>query len=130
MSPVKRVFSGTPYEARIGYCRAVLAGGFVHVAGTTGADLETGDMPDDVVAQCRNALDRIGSALAEVGARFEDAVRVRYILPNPDDFEPCWPLLRERFGDNPPVATMIVSGLLDPSMKIEIELMVLAPPDA
>jgi len=127
---VKRVFSGTPYEARIGYCRAVLAGGFVHVAGTTGADLETGDMPEDVVAQCRNALDRIGSALAEVGARFEDAVRVRYILPNPDDFEPCWPLLRERFGDNPPVATMIVSGLLDPSMKIEIELMVLAPPDA
>ena len=127
---MKRVFSGTPYEARIGYCRAVLAGGFVHVAGTTGADLETGDMPDDVVAQCRNALDRIGAALAEVGARFEDAVRVRYILPNPDDFEPCWPLLRERFGDNPPVATMIVSGLLDPSMKIEIELMVLAPPDA
>ena len=127
---MKRVFSGTPYEARIGYCRAVLAGGFVHVAGTTGADLETGDMPEDDVAQCRNALDRIGSALAEVGARFEDAVRVRYILPNPDDFEPCWPLLRERFGDNPPVATMIVSGLLDPSMKIEIELMVLAPPDA
>ncbi|WP_425049317.1 RidA family protein [Psychromarinibacter sp. S121] len=124
---MKRVFSGSPYEAKIGYCRAVLAGGFVHVAGTTGADLETGEMPDDVVTQCRNTLARIGAALEEVGAGFADAVRVRYILPNPDDFEPCWPLLRGAFGDNPPVATMIVSGLIHPAMKIEIELMALDP---
>jgi enamine deaminase RidA (YjgF/YER057c/UK114 family) len=66
-------------------------------------------------------------ALAEAGASFADALRVRYILPNLADFEPCWPVLSAAFGDNPPAATMISADLIDPKYKIEIELTALDP---
>jgi len=49
-------------------------------------------------------------------------VRVRYILPDAADFEPCWPMLRRHFGEVRPAATMIAAGLSDPRMKIEIEV--------
>jgi len=51
-----------------------------------------------------------------------DIVRVHYILPNAADFEECWPVLRKYFGTIRPAATMICAGLLDPRMKIEIEV--------
>lgn len=124
MSQIRRIHSGGPFEAKIGYCRAVVAGGFVHVAGTCAAGP---DVPTDVTAQCRSALTIIESALTEAGANMSDAVRVTYMLPNPDDFEPCWPILAEAFGDNPPAATMIVCDLIDPKFKIEIELTALLP---
>jgi hypothetical protein len=66
--------------------------------------------------------DRIHAALAQAGCTFADVVRVRYILPNRDDFEPCWPLFREAFADSRPAATMIECGLIDPQMLIEIEV--------
>lgn len=119
---IQRISSGGPWEAKAAYCRAVVAGGWVHVAGTTGADPETGEMPDDVLAQCRNTLAKIEAALKEAGSSFADAVRVHYILPDAAEFEACWPALREAFGDNPPAATMIQAGLIAPAMKIEIEL--------
>ncbi|MFW2543271.1 RidA family protein [Primorskyibacter sp. 2E107] len=117
---IRRISSGGPFEEKIGYCRAVVAGGFVHVAGTVGAG-------DTVEAQCRAALDTISKALAEAGASFADAVRVTYYLPDASEFERCWPMLSERFGNNPPAATMIVAGLIDPKYRIEIELTALAP---
>jgi len=61
-------------------------------------------------------------ALADAGASFADVVRVRYILPDAADFEPCWPMLRRCFGTVRPAATMIAAGLADPRMKIEIEV--------
>ncbi len=70
----------------------------------------------------------IGDALAEAGSRFEDVVRVRYILPRVEDFEPCWPILRRYFGEIRPAATMISAGLSDPRMKIEIEVTAANPP--
>jgi len=117
---IKRIHSGGEFEAKIGYCRAVVAGGFVHVAGTVGQG-------DTVVDQCRSALAVIGKALEQAGASFADAVRVTYYLPDRSDFEPCWPLLAETFGDNPPVATMVECGLIDPKYRIEIELTALLP---
>lgn len=117
---IKRISSGGPFEAKIGYCRAVVAGGFVHVAGTVGQ----GDM---VEAQCADALRIIGEALKEAGVSFADAVRVTYMLPNAADFEACWPILSDTFGDNPPAATMIECGLIDPKCLIEIEVTALAP---
>ena len=118
---MRRIFSGSPYEPLIGYARAVDAGGFVFVSGTTGIDP---DGPEDqsVTDQCGLALSRIGAALAEAGLGFENVVRVTYILPDPADFEACWPQLRETFGANPPAATMIGVTLIDPRMKIEIEV--------
>ncbi|MEY8839885.1 RidA family protein [Cribrihabitans sp. XS_ASV171] len=116
---MRRISSGGEFEAKVGYCRAVVAGGFVHVAGTVGQG-------ETVVDQCRSALATIGSALEEAGASFSDVIRVTYMLPDRAEFEPCWPLLAETFGRNPPVATMIECGLIDPKYRIEIEVTALA----
>ena len=89
MTPIKRLFSGSLYEPRIGYCRAVVADGLVYVSGSTGADPATGEMPESVVDQCRNALTVIGKALEEAGSGFDQALRVRYILPDAAEFEAC-----------------------------------------
>ena len=118
----KRISSGSPFEAEIGYSRAVVADGWVFVAGTTGYDYETMTMPDNVVEQCRNTLKTIEKALVEAGATMADVVRARYILPDGDDFEACWPVLRAVFGEVRPAATMIIAQLMTAEMKIEIEV--------
>lgn len=117
---IKRISSGGEFEAKVGYGRAVVAGGFVHVAGTVGAG-------KTVEEQCKAALETIGAALEKAGASFADTVRVNYYLPDAAEFEPCWPILAESFGDNPPAATMVECNLIDPKFRIEIELTALAP---
>jgi len=77
---------------------------------------------DDVVEQTKQCLSNIEWALKEAGATFNDVVRVRYILPNADDFPACFSVLRGTFGRVKPAATMISAGLADPAMKIEIEV--------
>ena len=91
------------------------------MSGTTGRD-EAGVLPDDIERQCANTLDKIGRALAEAGGSFADVVRVNYILRKAADFEACWPQLRVVFAEGRPAATMIVAGLIDPAMRIEIEV--------
>ncbi len=95
---------------------------WIFVSGTTGFDYATMTIAGDAPAQAAQALKNIGSVLAEAGAGFADVVRVRYILPDAADFEPCWPILRAAFAAAPPAATMIVAGLADPRMRIEIEV--------
>lgn len=116
----KRISSGGEFEGKVGYCRAVVVGDLVHVAGTVGQG-------DGVVAQCKDALRIIKEALHEAGTDFEQAVRVRYILPDRREFSACWPVLAETFGANPPVATMIQCGLIDDKYRIEIELTAALP---
>ncbi len=118
----RHVSSGSLFEREIGYSRAVVDGDWVFVSGTTGFDYASMTIASDVVAQACQALVNIGSALAEAGAGFADVVRVRYILPDRADFAPCWPVLRACFAAGPPAATMIVAGLSDPRMRIEIEV--------
>lgn len=117
---IKRISSGGEFEAKLGYCRAVVAGGWVHVSGTVGQG-------DNVVDQCRSALAVIENALTEAGAGFSDVVRVSYMLPDKAEFEPCWPILSETFGANPPAATMIECDLIDPKYRIEIEVTAYLP---
>ncbi|MGZ2257408.1 RidA family protein [Roseobacter sp. A03A-229] len=112
---IQRISSGGIYEDKIGYCRAVVAGGWVHVAGTTGQG-------ETVQAQCASALGIIEAALKEAGCGFSDVIRVTYMLPDRTEFELCWPLLAEAFGAHPPAATMIECGLIDPKFRIEIEV--------
>lgn len=100
----------------------MVSGDFVFVAGTVGRDPATGLMPESAADQCANALAIIGAALAEAGAGFGDVVRVTYYVSDRAYFEPCWPHLRATFGANPPASTVLVAGLLDPSMKFEIEV--------
>ncbi|WP_417241314.1 RidA family protein [Celeribacter sp.] len=116
------ISSGSPFEEKIAYSRAVVVDGWVFVSGTTGYDYATMSMPEGVADQCRNTLGTIAKALAEAGASMADVARVRYILPDGADFEACWPVLQEVFGAVRPAATMIEARLLDPAMKIEIEV--------
>lgn len=97
-------------------------GNWIFVSGTTGFNYQTMTISEDVVEQAEQCMRNIEQALAEAGARCADVVRVRYILPRVEDFQPCWPVLRRYFGQSRPAATMISAGLLDPRMKIEIEV--------
>lgn len=114
--------SGSTFEEEIGYARAVIDGDRVHVSGTTGFDYTTMTISGDVAEQAEQALRNVEAALAEAGCSFADVVRVRYLLPDREDFPPCWPALRRGFGDVRPAATMLVCGLSDPRMKFEIEV--------
>ena len=116
------ISSGSTFEAQIGYSRAVVAGDWVFVSGTTGFDYATMTISDDVVAQTEQCFKNIATALEQAGSSLQDVVRVTYVLPQKADFEPCWPMLRKYFGEVRPVAMMISAGLADPRMKIEIEV--------
>jgi enamine deaminase RidA (YjgF/YER057c/UK114 family) len=117
----RHIGSGSRFERDIGYARAVVDGDWVFVSGTTGFDYATGAISEDVVEQAERCIANIRAALDEAGFALADIVRVRYILPQASDFEPCWPVLRAHFGPVQPAATMLVAGLADPRMKIEIE---------
>jgi len=116
------ISSGSVYEEQIGYSRAVVAGDWVFVAGTTGFDYATMTISDDVATQAEQCLQNIATALAQAGCTLDDVVRANYVLPDGADFEACWPLLRKHFGKAKPAAMVITAGLLDPRMKIEIEV--------
>lgn len=116
------ISSGSSFEAQIGYSRAVVAGNWVFVSGTTGFDYTTMTISDDVVVQAEQCFKNIAAALEQAGSSLKDVVRVTYVLPISADFESCWPVLRKYFGEVRPAAMMISAGLADPRMKIEIEV--------
>jgi enamine deaminase RidA (YjgF/YER057c/UK114 family) len=118
----KRISQGSTFERDIGYSRAIVDGRWVFVAGTTGYDYSTMTISDDVVEQCRQTLANIDDALERAGSHADDVVRVHYLLTDPSNFQPCWPLLRDYFAVALPAATMTVVGLSTPEMKIEIEV--------
>ena len=121
------ISSGSPFEATAGYSRAVVQGDWVFVSGTTGFDYATMTIADDVAAQAEQCLRNITAALEQAGASLRDVVRVTYVLPDASQFERCWPVLRQAFGEIRPAAMMISAGLADPRMRIEIEVTALKP---
>ncbi len=116
------ISSGSAFEAQIGYSRAVVDGDWIFVSGTTGYDYGTMTLREGVVAQCEQCLQNIAAALAQAGASLADVVRVTYLLPDAAEFEACWPVLRQYFGEIRPAATMMCVGLLDAKIRIEIEV--------
>lgn len=118
----KLISSGSSFEERIGYSRAVVAGDWVFVSGTTGFDYATMSISEGLVEQTEQCLRNIEAALRQAGSGLEDVVRVTYVLPPGSEFEQCWPVLRRHFGEIRPAAMMICAGLADPRMKIEIEV--------
>jgi enamine deaminase RidA (YjgF/YER057c/UK114 family) len=121
MAQRRLISSGSTFEEAIGYSRAVVDGGWIHVSGTTGFDYSTMTISEDVVEQVEQCLRNIDAALREAGASIADIVRVRYIFPDRADFEPCWPVLRRWFGEVRPAATMLMCQLAEPRMRVEIE---------
>ena len=116
------ITSGSVFEQKMAYSRAVVAGDWVFVSGTTGFDYRTMSIPDSLLEQTEQCLKNIESALQEAGATLQDVVRVTYVLTDATTFEQCWPILRKYFGTVRPAAMMIAAGLADPRMKIEIEV--------
>jgi len=124
----KLISSGSTFEKEIGYSRAVVAGDWVFVSGTTGFDYSKMTISDDLLVQAEQCLKNIEGALKEAGSSLKDVVRVTYILPDAGRFESCWPVLRRYFGDIRPAATMIEAKLAQPRMQIEIEVTALKQP--
>lgn len=122
MAKRRLISSGSVFERDVAYSRAVVDGDYVFVSGTTGYDYSTMSIAGDVVQQAEQCFRNIESALQAAGSSLAEIVRIHYILPERDDFEPCWPVIRKYLGDVRPAATMIVAGLLDDRMKIEIEV--------
>ena len=122
------ISSGSTFEERIGYSRAVVAGDWVFVSGTTGFDYSRMTLSDDLLEQAEQCFRNIEAALKEAGSGLQDVVRVTYVLPDAGEFEQCWPVLRKYFGDVRPAAMMISAGLAEPRMKIEIEVTALKRP--
>jgi enamine deaminase RidA (YjgF/YER057c/UK114 family) len=118
---VKRISSGSPFEARIGYSRAVVDGDMVYVSGTTGYDYKTMTMPEDAAAQARNAFATISGALDAAGSSLKDIVRVRYYITDLAHYDALVEVAGQTLGDIRPAATMVVCGLTMPEMKLEIE---------
>jgi enamine deaminase RidA (YjgF/YER057c/UK114 family) len=119
---VQRISSGSVFESRIGYSRAVVDGDMVYVSGTTGYDYASMTIPEDAGQQARNALATIAKALGEAGTSLADVVRARYYITDMAHYDALVAALGEAFGDIRPAATMVVCGLTTPEMKLEIEV--------
>jgi len=119
---VKRISTGSPFEAKIGYSRAVVDRDMVYVSGTTGYDYTTMRMPEDAGQQARNAIGTIRRALEEAGSSLADVVRVRYYLIDTSVYDAVVAAAGEAFGTIRPAATMVLAGLTTPEMKVEIEV--------
>ena len=111
------ISSGSPYEATVGYSRAVKVGNQVFVAGTTAPGV-------DAEEQAREIFERIGAALEQAGGSLADVVRTRVFLVDIErDFDAVGAVHGEVFGEIRPAAGIyVVAGLLKPEMKVEIEV--------
>ena len=118
----KLISSGSVFERQVAYSRAVVDGDYVFISGTTGFNYHDMSISDDVLEQAEQCFRNIEQALAEAGSSLSQIVRVHYIFPRREDFEPCWPVLKKYLGDVRPAATLIIAGLLDERMRLEIEV--------
>jgi enamine deaminase RidA (YjgF/YER057c/UK114 family) len=119
---VKRISTGSPFEATMGYSRAIVKGGWCFVSGVTGYDYTTMTMPDDVARQAENCFSTISAVLREAGFTLADLVRVQYTITDTAFIDDVVPVLGTTLGEVRPAATMVVAGLIRPEMKIEIEV--------
>lgn len=118
----KLISSGSPYEVRFGYSRAVAQGDWCFVSGCTGLDPVTGTIPADAGDQARVAFATIETALAEAGFALSDVVRVQYTVTDRRHVPALEPVVGRVFGAARPAATMVFADLIDPDMLVEIEV--------
>jgi enamine deaminase RidA (YjgF/YER057c/UK114 family) len=119
---VDRVRSGSPFEDRYGFCRALRRGRRVEVAGTAPIPRPGEPLAEDAYRQMLRCGEIVAEALTRLGARVDDVVRTRMFIVDPADADAVGRAHREIFGGAPPVATMVVARLIDPNWKVELEV--------
>lgn len=115
------ISTGSPFEAKAGYSRALIDGDYVHVAGTTGYDYQSMQMPERVTEQAENALNTIAKALEQAGSSMKDVVRVHYYLTDRANADELFAVTGRVFADIRPAATLLICGLMTDEMLVEIE---------
>lgn len=116
------ISSGSTFEKTVGYSRAVVQGDWCFVSGTTGYDYATMQIPDALEEQIANCFKTIGGVLEEAGFTLRDVVRVLYIVSDRSLIAGVTGCVGAYFGDIRPSSTLIVAGLLEEAMKVEIEV--------
>ena len=119
---MKHISTGSPFEATMGYSRAVVKGGWCFVSGVTGYDYATMTMPEGVAAQAQNCFATIAGVLAEAGFEMADVVRVQYTVTDAALVDSLVPVLGQHLSQIRPAATMVIAGLIRPEMLVEIEV--------
>jgi enamine deaminase RidA (YjgF/YER057c/UK114 family) len=119
---VKHISTGSPFEAKLGYSRAVVKGGWCFVSGVTGYDYATMTMPESAADQAEQCFLTIGKVLSDAGFEMTDIVRVQYTIVSATMVEEIAPVLARHLGGVRPAATMVVAGLIRPEMLVEIEV--------
>jgi enamine deaminase RidA (YjgF/YER057c/UK114 family) len=119
---MRRISTGSPFEATMGYSRAIVKGGWCFVSGVTGYDYTTMTMPDDVATQAANCFATIRSVLDQAGFSMDDIVRVQYTITDAALVQQVVPVLGSHLAIIRPAATMVIAGLIRPEMKVEIEV--------
>jgi enamine deaminase RidA (YjgF/YER057c/UK114 family) len=125
---MKRISTGSPFEAAMGYSRAVVKGPWCFVSGVTGYDYATMTIPDGVADQARNCFATIAAVLDQAGFAMADIVRVQYTVTDAGLVDDLVPVLGAALADIRPAATMVIAGLIRPEMKVEIEVTALREP--
>ena len=125
----ERVYSGSPWEPKVGYCRALRAGELVFVTGTAPVAAGGGvHAPGDAYAQTVRCFEIIEKALEALGADLSQVVRTRLFVTDISRWEEYGRAHGERFAGHPPCTTLVeVKALIDPQMLIEIEADVISP---
>ena len=119
---MQRVSTGSPFETKFGYSRAVRHEDTIYVSGTTGYDYASMTMPDDVGTQASNALATIDKALKQAGSSIQDTVRVVYYIGDRNDVNAVVAAVGPVFKDIRPAASMLIVQMIEAGMKVEIEV--------
>lgn len=118
----KHISTGSPFEKTMGYSRAVVQGDWCFVSGVTGYDYKTMTLPDAAAEQAENCFTTISSVLDEAGFAMADIARVQYTVVDRELVTEIRPALERHLGDIRPAATMVIAGLIEEAMLIEIEV--------
>lgn len=121
-SVLQRISTGSPFEASMGYSRAIVKGNWCFISGITGYDYAAMSIPESAAQQAENCFNTIFRVLDEAGFKASDIVRVQYTIINADLIDEITPVLGQIMGEVRPAATMVIAGLIRPEMKIEIEV--------
>ncbi len=118
---MKRIWTGSPFEAAMGYSRALVKGEWCFASGVTGHDYATMTIPSDIASQGRNCFATIDRVLSGAGFTMGDVVRVQYTVTDARLAEDLVPVLGDALGSVRPAATLVIAGLIRPEMLVEIE---------